>query len=172
MRTAVGPLVRIVSALCALALVAGGALLAVEAVAALAGVGPALLPEDWVERLRDTFWDETHVARWLWVVLGVGLLALIVALWPRPPATVGTRRPEYRVERRSLESSLTERLQAVDGVSRAKIRVKRRGVDARLTSTRQLDTTGVQHEAAATAQELQERLGVDTPMRVVVRGAR
>ena len=76
---------RALALLMAVALVAAGVFLVVEVVAAWVGSDPVLLSDTATTTWRTTAWDDDAVIVSAIVVGIVGLLCLIVALWPDTP---------------------------------------------------------------------------------------
>jgi hypothetical protein len=129
-------LTRLLSSVAAVVLVGVGALLVVELVAGIVGAGPVVLAPDAVDRARGWRLDETAVAPSALALL-VGLVALVAALWPRPPLSVPVSGDDtLRWERLALERRLLRRLARVDGVERLRVRVGRRSVKVRATTPR------------------------------------
>lgn len=160
MRVMAPALTRLIAALVALALVACGVLICVEVIANWVGDGFVVFPADWPDQLRTTEWSDRIVRA---VVLGLGVLGLLlilVAVWPRPPLTVDADVPGVRVERHGLERSLRHRLDRVEGVSGSKVRVGRSRVRARVDTTRRLQPEVVRDEAERELQEFCERHGL------------
>lgn len=172
-------LTRAVSALLALALLAGGVLVALEIL--VAGLGrekPLVLPwDDWRRTALDTPWRDAdaRLAFILMIVIGALLLLLLVAR--RRPTTVAL---EHRVDgsdaeldRAGLERWLTARLEQVDGVSGARVRV--RGGKAKVRAeTPARETVALQESLRSTAAGHLDELGLarPLPLRVAVASRR
>lgn len=147
MRIVIPAFTRLLSALCALALVAFGGLIVIEVIANWTGNGFLILPTDWPDQLRTTAWDATIVRNALLVALAVGLVLLMVAFWRRPPLTVDTSEDGMRLERHALETSLRRRLDSLDGVTGSKVRVDKTRVRATVDTTRRLAPESVRDRA-------------------------
>ncbi|MFP3900350.1 MAG: DUF6286 domain-containing protein [Acidimicrobiia bacterium] len=174
MRVLAPALTRLLAALMALALVAGGVLICVEVLANWIGDGFVVLPGDWPDQLRTTEWsDQTVRAVSLGLAAG-GVLLLLAALWPRPPLTVDADVPGLRVERHSLERLLGHRLDRVEGVSGSRVRVGRRRVRARVDTTRRLQPETVREQAEREIAAFCERhrLALRPDVRLRTRGGR
>lgn len=130
---------RIVAAVLALALLAGGVLVAAEIVVAAFGRDPWVVPHDrWYRSLLDHSWDD-DASRWVFIGLvaaGLALLALQVAR--RRPGTLPLSAGGAPADlgRRSLERSLVRSATSVDGVSRAKVRVSPDRADVKAVTNR------------------------------------
>lgn len=159
MRYVVPLLARLFSALLALSLVAAGVIVVVEVAAARLGIGWTILPSDTVQKLRDRAWDDQAVVLTIVAVAVVGLVALLVGLWPRAPLTVPiTGIPGASYERYALERSVTRRLEAVDGVTGARVRAGRRRVTARVDTNRRFRPDELRAEVESVlAQTVAER---------------
>ncbi|MEV4203057.1 DUF6286 domain-containing protein [Micromonospora globbae] len=118
---------RLATLLLAVALLAGGVLLAVEALLAAAG-RPALLTDagGWAATLGDTRWDDPAVRVSALVLLLVGLAVLVAELrrWSPQRLDAGDG---WHLHRRSTERRLAAAAGSVPGVHRARVRVRRRG---------------------------------------------
>ena len=163
---------RLLALLLAVALVAAGVFLVVEVVAVWFGGGPVLLSDTATSTLRTTAWDDAAVI-WTAVIVGVvGLLCLIVALWPDTPTTVSTRLDGVELERRPLEQALRRELQAVDGVADATVKIRRARTKARVDTNRMLDTAAVETASQERLAEATRRLAVPTDTAVTLRAKR
>jgi hypothetical protein len=162
--------VRIVSALLALALIACGVVAVAEVVGAWLGHdGWVLLPDDTSERLARWRWDDS-TTRWLIVGLFVtAAVALGLAIArPAPMTVVLADRPSVRFERHALERALAQDLDAVDGVDRVEVRADERQIVVRAETARRLDG---EHVHTSVDQRLAEslarlRLGQPADVRV------
>jgi len=161
--------VRIVSALLALALIALGVVAIAEVVGAWLGHdGWVLLPDDTSERLTRWRWDDL-TTRWLIVGLFVtAAVALALAIARPAPMTVLADRPSVRFERHALERALADDLDAVDGVDRVAVRADERQIVVRAETARRLSAeqvhTSVDQRLAESLERL--RLGQPTDVRV------
>jgi hypothetical protein len=121
---------RLLALLLGLALLAAGAVLVVETVAATTGT--QVLPIDrgaLDSRLSDLQWTDFPVDVTIGVLLGLGALFLLLQLVPRPPdslppAAVNGR--EAEIERKSVATVLAQRASDDPEVLRAKAKIKRR----------------------------------------------
>lgn len=125
---------RALAAALALALVAGGLLVAAEIVAAGVGADPIALPHDrWYRSGRQHAWS-SPTARWFFLALAAaGLALLLLQLAARRPDALpltGDQAHAAEVSRRSLERSLARTAMRVDGVASARARVS--GARARI----------------------------------------
>jgi Family of unknown function (DUF6286) len=152
-RLVVPVLTRVLSALLALAIIAAGVLVIVEVIANWTGRGFVLLPPDWPDELRHTTWDDSLVRALAAGALAVGMLLLLLALWPHPPLTLPTTEAHVRIERRALEEALHRRLASVDGASAVRVRASRRLIDARDYTTRRLEPQRVRERAQTQLSE-------------------
>jgi hypothetical protein len=148
---------RLLALLLGLALMAAGALLVVETVAA--AVGARVLPIDrgaLDSRLADLRWTDFPVDVTLGVLLGLGALFLLLQLIPRAPqslplAPVNGRPAE--IERRSLASVLASRVGDDPQVLRAKAKVKRRSASISARAQPGADTRAVRDRLAETVDD-------------------
>ncbi len=130
---------RVVAAVLALGLLAGGLLVAVEIVVAGFDRRPWVLPHDrWYDSARARMWQDAP-PRWIFIGLVVaGLLILLLQFARRRPTalplTPGAVPAD--VARRSLEKSLAREAARVDGVSAAKAKVDADRVDVVASSNR------------------------------------
>ena len=121
---------RVLAAVLALTVLAGGVLVAVEIVVAAFGRDPWVVPHDrWYRSVLENSWDD-DATRWVCIGLVVaGLVLLALQLMSRRPLALPLAAPPAAggapadVGRRSMERSLVRAAGAVDGVSRAKVRV-------------------------------------------------
>lgn len=132
--------VRILSLLLGLALAAAGALLALEVGWTWARPvdGPLLVPwPAWRDRLAGLTWQDTEVRITAWVVAGVGLVLLLVALTARrkdielldpTPGVI------VRTSPRSLARIVGTRVRAEENVSGASVTATARKVRVRASS--------------------------------------
>ena len=160
--TAAQLVVRALSVLLAVALVALGVVVAVEVVLALLARPSWLVDRtSLAATLRDNTWH-SGLARGAGAALcAVGLLLLVPALrlgkaaaLPLAPGVPGV---ETLVSRRGLQRALRAAAVRVDGVRRADVKVGRRRVDVTAVSALR-DTTGlsdrVEQEVQGTLQEI------------------
>jgi hypothetical protein len=119
---------RVLAVSLALAMAAGGFLVAVEIV--LAGVGRAswVVPyNDWYESARRNQWDSSG-PRWLFIgFCAVGLVVLGLQVMKAAPRSVPLQagRSDAGVSRRTLEEALARTAGRIDGVAAAKATVDR-----------------------------------------------
>jgi hypothetical protein len=128
---------RIFSVLLALALMVAGVVVVVEVFAAWFGAGWTLLPDDTTSRFEHWHWDDRSVVIAIVVVGAVGLIALLVGLWPQPPLTVPVGgQPEVSYERHALEQSIQHQIEGLDGVAKARVRIDRNRLRTRVATSR------------------------------------
>ena len=163
---------RALALLMAVALVAAGVFLVVEVVAAWVGSDPVLLSDTATTTWRTTGWDDDAVIVSAIVVGIVGLLCLIVALWPDTPATVPSTVDQVEVERRPLELVLERELETVDGVADANVKVRRSRTTARVDTNRMIDTAAVETASRERLTDTTQRLAVPTDVIVTLRAKR
>jgi hypothetical protein len=130
---------RVIAAVLALALLAGGLLVAVEIVVAGFDRRPWVLPHDrWYHSARTRTWDSAP-PRWIFIGLVVaGLVLLLLQFARRRPTALDLTAGAVPAElsRRSLERSLAREATSVDGVAAAKARVDGERVEVVATSNR------------------------------------
>lgn len=121
---------RLASLLLALALLAGGLLVAVEAVLIGLDRAPLLIDRGWYQDLTGTRFSDRS---FLLVAIGVGVLGLLILFlqlrrW-RPTRLAVPVGPGWHVQRRSAERALAGAATGQSGVDSASVRIKeRRGV--------------------------------------------
>jgi hypothetical protein len=141
---------RLLAALLALALLAGGLLAAAEIVYGGARGRPLVVPwDDWFDGARNNDWSSREVRVLSLVLLAVGAALLLLQVLRRGPQSLpvgddaaqggARRRLTVEANTRSLERALIRAVGAVDGVDRASVSLSRTQarVDVR-TSRREL----------------------------------
>ena len=159
---------RIVSALLALALAVGGALVVVEVVLAALDKDHWILPHrDWAASARETAFSDRSARILFAVLVAVGLALLLLELarrrvpaLPMAPAAEGV---EADLDRRGVERWLGTRLAEVEGVAGTKAKIARRSVEVR-GRTPQRDVAEVQQRLEVAAQERLDELGLAAPL--------
>lgn len=151
---------RLVAVVLALALAAGGLLVAIEIVLAGVGAGPWVVPyESWYVDGRSTMWDAAGVRRVFVLILILGVVLLLSGLLRRRPLSLSlSTRHELvgtSVARRSLERSLSRAATSVEGVERATSSAT--DTRARVVATSSGHETGDLEELVTAA--VNERLG-------------
>jgi hypothetical protein len=130
---------RVIAAVLALGLLAGGLIVAVEIVVAGFDRRPWVLPhDDWYESARTRIWEDAP-PRWIFIGLVVaGLLLLLLQFAHRRPTALPLTPGAVPADlgRRSLERSLVREATRVDGVSAAKAKVDNDRVDVVASSNR------------------------------------
>jgi Family of unknown function (DUF6286) len=128
---------RIFSVLLALALIVAGAIVVVEVFAAWLGAGWTLLPDDTTSQFEQWHWDDGPVVITIVVVGLVGLVALLIGLWPQPPLTIPVAgQPDVNYERHALEQSIRHQLEGLEGVGKARVRISRHRLRTRIETGR------------------------------------
>lgn len=121
---------RFLAVLLGLALLAAGALLLAETVAAAAGQPPLLVDRGYLDgQLSELRWTDLPVDVTIAALLGLGALLLLLQLIPRPPESLPLgelhgRRAE--IDRKSIASVLATRAEDDPEVLHAKAKVNRR----------------------------------------------
>jgi hypothetical protein len=157
-RYAIPLLARVFSVVLAVALIGVGVVALVEIVAAWLDAGWTVLPDDTATELRSLHWDDRSVVVTLIIVGVVGLLALALGLWRRPPLTLAVEgEPDVRVERRALERSAQRHLTAIDGISRARVRATSSRLMARVETTRRTGHDELRAAADATLHSITDQ---------------
>lgn len=134
---------RVISAVLAVALLAGGVLGVIEVLLAASGRQPWLVPGDrWDRNLRTTPWRDNAAVVAAIILLAVGLLLLLSQLLRRRPASYEvTVPPEARaraeVSRRGIERAAGQAASQIDGVDKVHARAgaKSLRIDARTSRT-------------------------------------
>lgn len=121
---------RLLSLLLGLAFLVGGLLVAAEAVAALLGRGPLLIPaRDWAAAARQLRVDQLEVRVGSAALAALGLLLLVLELrrWParRLPLASGQRQAWWLL-RRPVEQYLSATVTQTTDARRVRGRVRRR----------------------------------------------
>jgi hypothetical protein len=162
---------KVVSAVLALVLLAGGVVVTIEIVVAAYNRRPWVLPYDrWYRSGTQHSWDSPE-ARWLFVALAAGGLFLLALQLLRSRPAVLPLAPggsPADLARRSLEKSLARTASAVDGVAaaRAKVSGQRAQVVAR-TNRRQ--AADLQPRVAEVVDRRLRSLGLAAPPSVTVK---
>ncbi|MEV1113275.1 MULTISPECIES: Asp23/Gls24 family envelope stress response protein [unclassified Micromonospora] len=120
---------RAASFLLGVVLLAGGALLAAQALLVTLGVPtPLLVRPGWYEALTSTRWADpgVRVAAGAAVLLGLVVLAAQLRRWT-PVRLRVDERDGWHLRRRCVERRLTEAVDTVPGVRRTRVRVRRHG---------------------------------------------
>ena len=143
---------RLLAALLALALLAGGLLAAAEIVYGGARGRPLVVPwDEWFDGARNNDWSSREVRVLSLVLLAIGAALLLLQVLRRGPQSLpvggdggsrqggARRRLTVEANTRSLERALSRAVGAVDGVDRASVSLSRdqARVDVR-TSRREL----------------------------------
>ncbi|CAN5232357.1 hypothetical protein BH24ACT1_BH24ACT1_07210 [soil metagenome] len=164
---------RVLSAVLALVLLAGGLVVAVEIV--LAGLGrPAwLVPHDrWAASARTTPWSETDLRLVFAGMIAVGVLLLVVEGARRRPDALllAGRGPRVvsELDRRGVERWLVERIEGVEGVVGAGVHVGAKSAVVEATSLAR-DTGTIDQGVRQVAVDALNSLGLDHPLRVRVK---
>ena len=130
---------RVLAAVLALALFAGGLLIAVEIVVAGFDRRPWVVPhDDWYTSARLRSW-ESAPPRWIFIGLVVAGLALLLSqLIRRRPTSLALAPGGVPADlgRRSLEKSLVREASRVDGVAAAKVKISDERADVVASSNR------------------------------------
>lgn len=149
---------RVLATALALAVLAGGLLVAVEIVVAGFDRRPWVLPhDDWYTNARQHSW-EAAPTRWIFIgITAAGLLLLFLQLARRRPTALPLTPGALRTDlsRRSLERSLVREATKVDGVAAAKARVRDDRAEVTASSNRR-QTADLE---PAVAQALDRRMG-------------
>jgi glucose dehydrogenase len=157
-------IVRLLSALLAVLLVAGGLLVAVEIVLAQLGRPALLIPWlAWAVWLGGQTWATSIVRLFLAALVVVGLVLLVVALRPGKPRSLALpatdRNVHVSIARRALQQTLTDTAARASGVASASAKAGRRSVTITAT-TPNPNTTDVHHAALAAVKQRLDQLGL------------
>lgn len=160
---------RVLAVTLALAMAAGGLLVAVETVLAGIGRGSWVVPyDDWYDSARRNQWDSSG-ARWLFIGLcAAGLAVLAVQAMKAAPRSVPlpTGRSDAGVSRRTLEAALARTAGRIDGVATAKATVDRDR--ARIVINTNRRTGDLRPPVEQAVQAHLQRVSLARPPRVVV----
>ena len=160
---------RVVAVSLAMAMAAGGFLVAVEIVLAGIGSRPWVVPyEAWYESARRNQWESSG-PRWLFIGLcAVGLAVLVLQAMKAAPRSVPlqTGRSDAGVSRRSLEQALARTAGQVDGVAGAKATVDRDR--ARIIVDTNRRTGDLRPHVEQAVQDHLQRVSLARPPKVVV----
>lgn len=165
---------RVVAAVVALGLLAGGILVAVEIVVAGFDRRPWVLPhDDWYESARERTW-ESAPARWIFIgLIAAGLVLLLMQLARRRPTALALTPGAIPADlsRRSLEKALVREARRVDGVSAAKAKVREDRADV-VASSHRRQTADLQPAVTSALDRRMGALGLARPpaVRVKVQG--
>jgi hypothetical protein len=163
---------RAVSALLALALLIGSALVLAEVVAAAVDRGPWLVPyPEWTEWMRSHSWNDWVVNTILVGLVLVGLLLLALALRRGKPATLPLRDRtpgvKMKASRKSVERSLAAAASRTSGVTGADASVRRRSARIGAKATARSDS-GLRQEVESAVKERLDSLGLARNLRTRV----
>lgn len=162
---------RVLAALLALALLAGGLLVAVEIVVAGFDRRPWVIPHDrWYRSARLRSWDSAP-PRWIFIALvASGLLLLFLQLARRRPAALPLAPGGAPADlgRRSLERSLVRTASDVDGVAAAKAKVDEQRAEVVATTNRR-QAGDLQPRVANALEGRMHALGLARPPAVRVK---
>ncbi len=165
---------RVVAAVLALGLLAGGLLVAVEIVVAGFDRRPWVLPHDrWYDSARTRLWEDAP-PRWIFIGLVVaGLLLLFLQFARRRPTTLPMTPGAVPADlgRRGLERALAREAARVDGVSAAKAKVEGERVNVVASSNRR-QVDDLQPQVTQALDRRMGALGLARPpsVRVKVQG--
>lgn len=164
---------RIVAAAVALALIAGGAVVALEITVAALGREPVVLPHDrWYVNGRSHAWASPS-SRWFFAAVALaGLALLLLQLARRRPEALALRNDRgsaTEVSRRSLERSLQRAATNVDGVASAKAHVSPARAHVEAATNRRLAKDLEAAVADAAAARLRATGLADTAVAVEVK---
>lgn len=159
---------RIVSALLALALAVGAALVVVEVVVAGLDEEPWLLPHDeWARSARETAFTDRSARIFFAVLAAAGLVLLLLELVrrrvPALPMTPRSEGVEADLDRRGIERWLATRLADVEGATGTRAKIARRSVDV-TAQTPQRDAAEVQERLEQAAQQHLDELDLAEPL--------
>lgn len=119
---------RVLAAVLALGLLAGGLIVAAEIMVAGFDRRPWVLPhDDWYRSARLRTWDSAP-PRWIFIgLVAAGLVLLFIQLAGRRPTALALTHGAVPADvgRRSLERSLAREATSVDGIAAAKAKVGR-----------------------------------------------
>ncbi|MET8042835.1 DUF6286 domain-containing protein [Micromonospora sp. NPDC005215] len=119
---------RVASLLLATALLAGGTLVAVQALLLALDRPTPLDTTGWLDALSGTRWRDPTVQTLAGGTVLLGLTILVAQLRPWTPVRLRTdERDGWHLHRRSVERRLADVAGAVPGVRRARVQVRRRG---------------------------------------------
>ena len=164
---------RFISALLAVALLAGGLLVAVEIVSAAFGrEDPLLLPWDrWYDEAVTTPWSDSDLRLGFAGLVLAGVLLLVLEAARRRPTAVPLAPGETGVsadlDRKGLEAWLGQRLEVVDGISSARTRITKSAATVR-AETSGRETGRLRDELGVEAGRALDGLELDRPMPVKV----
>lgn len=160
---------RVVAVSVALAIAAGGFVVAAEIVLAGIGRGPWVLPyDDWYDSARGNHWDSSG-PRWFFIALclaGLAVLALQVVKAAPRSVPLGPGRSDAGLSRRNLERSLARAAGRIDGVSAAKATIDHGR--ARIVVDTNRRTGDLRAPVEEVVQNRLGRAGLAQPPRIVV----
>ena len=165
---------RVIAAVLALGLLAGGLLVAVEIVVAGFDRRPWVLPHDrWYVSARTRTWDSAP-PRWIFIGLVVaGLVLLFLQFARRRPTALDLTPGAVPADlgRRSLERSLAREAQRIDGVSAARAKIGKERAEIVASSNRR-QTGDLQPAVTQALDRRLSALGLARPptVRVKVQG--
>ena len=165
---------RMLALVVGLALLAAGMVTVTEVVAARLGRPPWVVPTTvWDQTLGALRWDDPSV---VWVLIGtlvIGLLLLLLELWPHRPQVLALQQasPDMTaaVDRRGLQEHLRQVIVEDPAVTTARVQAGKRKVVVEAAVPPSEDTAAVRQRLHSRLTEALERLNLQRPVRPTVR---
>lgn len=163
---------RLLALALGLALLAGGAIAALEVLFGALGKPPMLIPKElWDRRLSELRWDDPGLTLLLVLLIAGGLFLALAQLVPHPPllleVPVGVGAKAV-VRRRGLEARLTGLAERLPEVTSATTRVKRRSALVRVTLPRGVAPESVEERLRPRLHQELSAWGLDEGLLVKV----
>jgi hypothetical protein len=160
---------RILAVVAALALAAGGLLLAAEIVWGRLGQQPLVIPYDaWYANAQENRWDAAGPRSLFLILAFAGVVILGLQLVKARPRSVPLKDGQTRagLSRRTLEQALVRAAGAEDGVAQAKAKVGRRR--ARVVAVTRRTQGDLRPRVEETTRGRLQAFGVDDALEVAV----
>ena len=161
---------RLLGAVIAVAVIAAGAVTAIEVAAAQLGHEPLIVDwRSWDRHLRTTPWVDTRPL--VITIIAIAVALLILQLVPRRPHTLevdDSGQVRMVVRRRQLEGDLASVSQQVDGITKASVRITKKKLTVAATTSRR-DAAGLDAAVIDAVNAELDRFSLDGAPPVSVR---
>lgn len=164
---------RMLALVLGLALLVAGVVTVVEVVAARLGRPPWVVPTSaWDQTLGALRWDDSRVVTVLVAMLVIGLLLLLLELWPRQPQVLPLQpaSPDRTaaVDRRGLQEHLRQIVAEDPSVTTVRVQAGKRKVAVQAEVPPSEDVATVRQRLESRLTEALDRLDLQRPVRPTV----
>lgn len=165
---------RVLALIVGLALLAAGVVTVTEVVVARLARPPWVVPTTvWDQTLSALRWDDPRI---VWVLVGmlvIGLLLLLLELWPHRPQVLplqqGSSDMTAAVDRRGLQEHLRQIIAEDPAVTTARVQAGKRKVAVEADVPPSEDGSAVRQRLESRLTEALDRLDLQRPVRPTVR---